>query len=325
MPRNVYFSQAVKSEQQLYEDLIIESLKIYGQDVYYIPRSIVNRDNILGEDPASKFDDAYLIEAYIENVDGFEGAGDLFSKFGVEIRDEASFVISRKVWERRVGIFERSGDADGIKPEEGDLLFLPMTNSFFEITFVEDDKPFYQLSDLPVYKLTCSLFEYSEEDFDTGIQAIDDEINTVAYAVAMNVNIVEGIKFSVGENVKQVHIAQVTNQSGDIITPETATFGEISQVEDISSTQQRLWISQVGVTNSTIDREFFVSNDVPLKQIESPYNNGFIQLIYEETTDSSGNTFATDDQAMNYELEVAADGFIDFSESNPFGDPSETY
>ena len=86
MPRNVYFSQTVKSEQNLYEDLIIESLKIFGQDVYYIPRTLVNRDNIMGEDIGSKFDDAYLIEAYIENVDGFEGSGDLYSKFGLEMK-----------------------------------------------------------------------------------------------------------------------------------------------------------------------------------------------------------------------------------------------
>ena len=92
MPRSVFFSQAVRTEQNLYEDLVIESLKIFGQDVYYIPRTLVNRDNILNEDPASKFDDAYLIEAYLEDVEGFEGTGDLYSKFGLEIRDEATFV-----------------------------------------------------------------------------------------------------------------------------------------------------------------------------------------------------------------------------------------
>ena len=124
MPRNVYFSQAVKSEQNLYEDLIVESLKIYGQDVYYIPRTILSRDNILGEDRASKFDDAYLIEAYIENVEGFEGAGDLYQKFGLEIRDEATFVVSRRQWQKLVG-FHNNQVEDG-KPKEGDLLFLPI-------------------------------------------------------------------------------------------------------------------------------------------------------------------------------------------------------
>ena len=95
MPRNVYFSQAVKSEQNVYEDLIIESLKIFGQDAYYLPRTIINRDEIFGEDSSSSFDDAYMIEAYIENPEGFEGEGDLYSKFGLEIRDEANFIISR--------------------------------------------------------------------------------------------------------------------------------------------------------------------------------------------------------------------------------------
>ena len=96
MPRNVYFSQAVKSEQNLYEDLIIESLKIFGQDVYYIPRTLVNRDNIMGEDIGSKFDDAYLKEAYIENVDGFEGEGDFLSKFGLQNKDSMTVVVSKK-------------------------------------------------------------------------------------------------------------------------------------------------------------------------------------------------------------------------------------
>ena len=94
MARNVYFSQAVKSEQNLYEDLIIESLKIFGQDVYYLPRTIISRDDVLGEERGSKFDDAYIIEAYIENNGGFEGAGDLYSKFGLEIRDEACLLYT---------------------------------------------------------------------------------------------------------------------------------------------------------------------------------------------------------------------------------------
>ena len=135
MPRNVYFSQAVRSEQNLYEDLVIESLKIFGQDVYYIPRTLVNRDNILGEDPASSFDDAYLIEAYIENQDGFEGAGDLYQKFGLEIRDEANFIISKRQWEKLIGLYNNTLDSIE-RPKEGDLIFLPLSNSFFEITFV---------------------------------------------------------------------------------------------------------------------------------------------------------------------------------------------
>jgi len=335
MPRNVYFSQAVRSEQNLYEDLIIESLKIYGQDVYYVPRILVNRDTILNEDPASKFDDAFLIEAYIENTEGFEGAGDLYSKFGLEIRDEAQFIISRKVWERRVGIFDtRDTDTDP-RPLEGDLLFLPMTNSFFEISMVEDDKPFYQLSDLPVYKLTCSLFEYSEEDFDTGVDVIDTEINKISYQVAMNIDIQDAqgdtsLLFNVGDTVKQIHVDQVLNDSGDVVTAEVATKGEVANVEILSSTSQRVFISNVGVTNSTVDREFVVDSTKPLFKLNPVDDSttgviGIITFIYDEVLDSTGTAFATDEAAQNYDFEAIADGFIDFSESNPFGDPSETY
>ena len=135
MARNVYFSQAVKSEQNLYEDLIIESLKIYGQDVYYLPRTIVSRDAVLGEDRASKFDDAYIIEAYIEDIEGFAGSGDLYSKFGLEIRDEATFILSKRQWQKLIGVW--NNDVDYPVPLEGDILFLPMSNKFFEIMFVE--------------------------------------------------------------------------------------------------------------------------------------------------------------------------------------------
>ena len=202
MPRNVFFSQAVKSEQNLYEDLIVESLQIYGQDIYYVPRTLVNRDSILGEDPASKFDDAYLMEAYIENTDGFEGAGDLMSKFGLEIRDEATFIISRRVWERLVGKF--SSNVTDPRPQEGDFIFLPMTNSFFEINFVEDDNPFFQLSNLPVYRMQCSLFEYSEEDFETGIEEIDLKTGQSAYQVFVDVTVTGNNHFEVGETVEGV-------------------------------------------------------------------------------------------------------------------------
>ena len=189
MGRNVYFSQEVKSEQDVYEDLIIESLRIFGQDVYYLPRDIVARDDVLGEDRASKYDDAYMLEAYLENPDGFEGSGDLFQKFGIEIRDECNFVISRKVWNQTIGIWQNMK-----KPNEGDIIYLPLSNSYFEITYVDAKKPFYQLSNLPVYKLTCSLYEFNDEEFDTGVVAIDDVSKDWAYGVNMKVmsNVITG-------------------------------------------------------------------------------------------------------------------------------------
>ena len=319
MPRNVYFSQAVRSEQNLYEDLIIESLKIYGQDVYYVPRTLINRDTILGEDAASKFDDAYLIEAYIENVEGFEGAGDLYSKFGLEIRDEITFVLSRRQWEKIVGVF--SSNTVDPRPQEGDVIFLPMTNSFFEITFVEDDKPFYQLADIPVYRLTCALFEYSDEDFDTGIGEIDDKTAQSAYQIHLTVDMdITGQRFEIGETVKQI----ITPADGS--TSEISVFGEVQSRSLFSGTNNttEYYISNIGVNGSTIARDFYPSTT---QNIIGQTNNftGQITSITNALTDTTNKAWSTDGAAQNIEFETLADGFIDFSESNPFGDPSETY
>ena len=317
MPRNVYFSQAVRSEQHLYEDLIIESLKIYGQDVYYIPRTLVNRDNVLNEDPASKFDDAYLIEMYIENVDGFEGAGDLYSKFGLEIRDEATFIVSRRQWEKMIGIFS---DLTDPRPQEGDVIFLPMTNSFFEISFVEDDNPFFQLSDIPVYRMQCSLFEYNDEDFDTGVGEIDAKAEQSAYQLSMNVApAVAGNHFDVGEIIRQELVAA----DGD--TPAVVVFGEVVDRTKSTDLVTQISIANIGVTGSSTYRNFIVDNTKPLTGDDTGYT-ATVTTIYDSIADaSSGRMLATDGGAQNMDFEIDADGFIDFSESNPFGDPSETY
>tara|TARA_B100000575_G_C23129480_1_gene654905 strand:- start:1940 stop:2887 length:948 start_codon:yes stop_codon:yes gene_type:complete len=315
MPRSVYFSQAVRSEQQLYEDLIVESLKIYGQDIYYIPRTLINRDTILDEDPASKFDDAYLIEAYLENVDGFNNTIDLYSKFGLEIRDQAEFVISRRVWERRVAATDTSysGNANP-KPREGDLLFLPMTNTFFEIMFVEDDKPFYQLSDLPVYKLTTEIFEYSSEDFDTEIDLIDD-IADENYQLAMDINLVTASNYLFdGERVQQV-----LDTSTD---PDIIISGEIVQRIKSSTTTMRLFLDQIQVTGTTDYKEFTQGGSITGIASQS---GATITTLLDTATDTTGTSWADDELAQNVDFETVADGFLDFSEVNPFGDPSETY
>ena len=315
MPRNVYFSQAVRSEQQLYEDLIVESLKIYGQDIYYIPRTLINSDAILDEDPASKFDDAYLIEAYLENVDGFNNTIDLYSKFGLEIRDQAEFVISRRVWERRVASADTSyAGAANPKPREGDLLFLPMTNTFFEIMYVEDDKPFYQLSDLPVYKLTTEIFEYSSEDFDTEIGVIDD-IADENYQLAMDITLATASNYLFdGERVQQV-----LDTSTD---PDIIVSGEIVQRVKSSTTTMRLFLDQIQVTGTTDYKEFTQGGAITGINSQA---GATITTLLDTATDTTGTSWADDPLAQNVDFETVADGFLDFSEVNPFGDPSETY
>ena len=170
MPTNVYFDTGTTSEQRLYEDLIIEQLKIYGQDVYYLPRKIANKDTIFGEDPASSFDDSYIIEMYVDNTDGYMGEQEIIKKFGLELRDDITFTVSKSRWETLVG---NNSDLTTDRPQEGDLVYFPTTNAFFEIQFVEHEQPFYQQSALPVYKLSCTKWEYSSERVDTGISSID--------------------------------------------------------------------------------------------------------------------------------------------------------
>lgn len=169
---NLYFNNhAFSGEQTLIEDLIIESIKIYGVDCYYIPRTVVNEDLVFGEDTLSKFDDAYLIEMYIKSVDGFEGEGDFLSKFNIEIRDEMVLTVSRRRFGEEIDLRDTTKDLG--RPAEGDLIYFPLNNKVFEVKFVEHEAVFYQMGSLQTYDLRCELFEYSHERLDTGIAAID--------------------------------------------------------------------------------------------------------------------------------------------------------
>ena len=175
MPVNHYFQGGdgigSSEEKKLFENLILEGLKIYGHDVYYLPRTLVNRDLILGEDVASKFNAAYLCEMYMDTIEGFGGEQELISKFGLEIREDSTFTVSKRRWNDLVEDPATLIKAD--RPNEGDLIYFPLMNSFFEIQFVEDQEPFFQLGNLPVYKLRVTRFEYSSERLDTGVSDID--------------------------------------------------------------------------------------------------------------------------------------------------------
>ena len=171
MPTNVYFTQGTKNEQFLVEDLIIESLKIYGQEMFYIPRTLVSKDEILGEDRLSKFTSNFPIEMYFENVDSFAGQGAFIQKFGLMMEQSATLVVARRRWEQLVGRYGKTQIPT--RPNEGDLLYFPLTKGLFEIKFVQHQDPFYQLGKLYVYKLQVELFQYSSENIDTGIAEVD--------------------------------------------------------------------------------------------------------------------------------------------------------
>jgi hypothetical protein len=171
MPTNVYFSQGTKNEQYLVEDLIIESLKIYGQEMFYIPRTLISKDEILGEDRLSQFKNAFPIEMYFENVDSFAGQGAFIQKFGLMMEQSATLVVARRRWDQLVGRYKKTQIP--IRPNEGDLLYFPLTKGLFEIKFVQHQDPFYQLGKLYVYKLQVELFQYASEFIDTGVADID--------------------------------------------------------------------------------------------------------------------------------------------------------
>ena len=171
MPTNVYFDTGTTAEQRLYENIIIEQLKAFGHDVYYLPRKLVNEDTLFGEDTLSSFNDAYIIEMYLDNIEGYEGQQEMITRFGLDIQNEATWVVSKRRFEQLI-----STDQNLIvstRPNEGDLIYFSKGKKLFEIGFVDHDDPFYQIQNLPVFKLRCRTFEYSHEDLATGISAID--------------------------------------------------------------------------------------------------------------------------------------------------------
>lgn len=304
MATNKYFSQGARSEQLLYEDIIVESLKMYGQDVYYLPRDSVNLDTIFGDETSAVFDDAYKIEMYIENVEGFEGEGDLFSKFGVEIRDQATFIVARRRWNQQIAPYEASEDVPFYRPREGDLIFLPLSGSIFEITKVFDETPFYQLKNLPVFRLSCELFEYSGENFDTDIEEIDNvevfghTYNMVFDEVYSTEFMNEPGSYVVGERVRQV---QGTGEDAHYVYADVVSY-------DASNPDQRI----LKVTNiSTSDGLFHsFSTNSSVIGLESNATGQPLSVSEEEISVSQNSVF-----------ETVADNILDFSESNPFGDP----
>ena len=171
MPTNVYFTHGTRNEQYLIEDLIIESLKIYGNEFMYIPRTLVSKDEILGEDRLSKFTSSFPIEMYFENVDSLDGQGAFIQKFGLMMEQSATLVVARRRWDQLVGRYGQTILPN--RPCEGDLIYFPLTKGLFEIKFVKHQDPFYQLGKLYVFKLQVELFQYASERIDTGISEID--------------------------------------------------------------------------------------------------------------------------------------------------------
>ena len=169
MATNFYFNNFQSSgEQTLLEDLIIESIKIYGEDIIYLPRKLGNYDKLYTADDQSSYESSYSLEMYIKSVNGFTGDGNFMSKFGLEIRDEVTFSVAQRVFNAEVGSYTAQ-----TRPNEGDIIYFPLNNKVFQIKSVSKFEMFYQLGGLQTWEMTCELFEYSNEQFNTGIPYID--------------------------------------------------------------------------------------------------------------------------------------------------------
>ena len=303
MPTNVYFNHAVQSEQNLHEDLVVESLRFYGHECYYLPRTIVDEDEIFGEDTSSKFGDAYQVEMYIENTEGFEGEGDLLSKFGVEVRDQATFVLSRRTWQRFISL--DSNLAVSTRPQEGDLIYFPLGNQVFEIRFVEHENPFYQLGKLNVFKLQCETFEYSHESIDVGIAELDNIEDQFSYQVQMNLGAGSG-DFVVGETVTQ------TVNTGKTVSGQVVSYSSLGANNKVLKVNNITFSDTDTPAGSTM---FVLSSNANAGNIVGATSNANRPV----TTAPDQYAMPNDPLADNKDFETAGDNIIDFSESNPFG------
>ena len=283
MATNSFFTQGTTGEQDLVGSLVTEQIKMFGKDVYYIPRTLVDRDSVFEEDSLSAFNGAYLIEAYIEDATGFRGDGDMFSKFGVRISDQVTFIISR---ERFTAAVDDNAQliVEG-RPNEGDLIHFPMANKTFEIQFVEHEIPFYQLGKVHVWGLRCELFEYSDEDFNTGVAEIDAvEVN---FANAVTINVADG-------------------GTGDFVAGEIVTGGNSNVTAEVKT-----WNSAT--------RQLVVYNRSGIFSIPETITGNTSGAAWTSATYNTLNNMNSETD-QNFTLETQADAILDFTESNPFGD-----
>ena len=287
MATNSYFRTFdARNEQELLHSLTQESIKIYGHDVSYIPRTLVNTDTVLGEDSISEYKDAYAVEMFIKSVDGFEGEGDLISKFGLEVRDQIVFSLARRAWE---------GLDLGVRPKEGDLVYFPLTSKLFQIMFVEHETPFYQNGALPTFDLTCELFVYSDEKIDTDVDDIDVIEQKQSFVRTFELSSVSG-----------------TFSEGETVTGGTsAVTGEVARWDATTS-----YLYLINMTGN------FTLNEILTGATSTATGTYSVKRTTDETTEtlSTIDSGQSDNVSSNKQFEIDADSVLDFTEGNPFGD-----
>lgn len=297
MPVNGYFNNfpsqnRLGNEHSLMEDVIVESIQIMGHNVFYIPReSLDNADMIFGESPKVRFKHAYIIEAYLANVEGYEGDGDFFSKFGLDIRDTSNFVLSRRSFNRIIPSRLRQ------RPQEGDLIWVPLLHRMFEIKFIEKKLMFYSLGNQHpfVYEMRCEVYRYSEEDFDTGIGEIDQVEDDNGYTIKLSLNTT-----GVGSFIND----EVIYQSPDGTFANATATAEIGKWFAANGT---MMINQIAGT---------------FKASANVYGNTS-HAIYMTTLNGVDDTgdYVAQDLFNNSDFGNSTELILDLTEINPFGTP----
>ena len=253
MALNPFFLQGAQSEQRLIQDLINEQLQIYGVEITYIPRKYVRKQTIIKEVQSSKFDDNFALEAYVNTYEGYSGAGDVLTKFGVSLRDEVTLTISKERFEDFISPFlDAADDAEielATRPREGDLVYFPLGQRLFEIKFVEHEKPFYQLGKTYVYEIQCELFEYEDEVIDTGIEEIDETVQEEGYITTLQL-VGSGVTATATPSVNTGYVRNIflnDDGSGYTSTPTVAIGTAPSGGGNINATAVAITTERGGV------------------------------------------------------------------------------
>jgi hypothetical protein len=290
MATSVYFnnySVGVINEQRLLEDLIVESVQIMGHDCFYIPRDSYNGDDeIYGETINAKFSRAYTMEMYIANTEGYEGDGDFFSKFGLEIRDTSNFVVAARTFQKYIP------SNIAFRPREGDLIYVPVMRKLFEIKFVEEELLFFSIGKRNpyIYELRCELFRFSDENIETGVEEVDDVGLENSYTIELNLGSGSGL-YNIGEVVYQG--ANLSSSSAKAVVSDYDPVTKKINLINITGTFAAATSLRGNTTNT----------------------------IYTVTSTDVLGDYVFYDQYDNKNLQTEAALFIDLSEINPFGMP----
>jgi hypothetical protein len=287
MATNNYFGNKLTSfpQQELLNSLTREVIKMNGIDVLYLPRSIINKDTLLGEDASSKFENAYEVEMYINTVEGFGGGNDALTKFGLDVQDELILIVNKERFYIECGI---------PTPREGDIIYLPLSKGMFEVKFVEDEKPFYSLGKNTVYELTCETFVYSEEKFEIAEESSGKIFDKVERDHAITITLTtesSSDKYTLDEEVYQGSTLATATAKGIVASFTSTTIKVFNVVGTFSAGTETVPIPIIGNTSLT-SRNLTKVDD---QDLDTAY-------------------------ADNKEYEIEGDSILDFSETDPWSE-----